>query len=68
MVMGSSWPGFKKELEGYGIGDLGWVIAAMNAKVRVPARCSGGLFGFGGLTQLCAGSCSWRYAASEGED
>jgi hypothetical protein len=29
-----SWVGFKKELEGYGTGDHGRVVAAMNTKVR----------------------------------
>ena len=31
------WVGFKKELEGYGTGDLGRVVAAMHAKVWVVA-------------------------------
>ena len=67
MALDFWWLGFKKELEGYGTGDLGRVIAAMNAKVRVPAGCSGGLFGFRGLTRFCTGSCCRRYVASEGE-
>ena len=29
-----SWVGFKKELEGYGTGDHGQVVTAMNTKVR----------------------------------
>jgi hypothetical protein len=41
MALDFWWLGFKKELEGYGTGDLGRVIAAMNAKVRVPAGCFG---------------------------
>jgi len=44
------WVGFKKELEGYGIGDLGRVVAVMNAKVWVDAGYFAGFLLSRGLT------------------
>ena len=37
-LMAVPYAGFKNELEGYGTGDLGRVVAAMNAKALVAGR------------------------------
>ena len=37
-MMAMPYVGFKNELEGYGTGDLGRVVAAMNAKALVAGR------------------------------